>query len=359
LPITDPAHTEDLLSLLKSGQAALEIREFAARGVLPLESDDRMRALFAVLKDSDAAVASSARTTLAEFPPDAFTDFLRDGRATAAEVDTVASLTDDELVLEQVVRHRSVADSTLLVLARTVSGSPQDALVVNQVRLLRNPALIDALFENPSLTPDARRMLNELREEFFEKEARRRESRNRPAPETPESSFATASFGEEGDEPGETGPEAEPEPADPGSEGQERGAEEVYLRIMKLTVPERVKLALRGSKEERRFLIADKSRMVVMAVLRARGLTITEVESFCTMRHLDDEVFYQIRRKRDWIRRPRIILALVYNPKVPLAITLPMLLRLPLRELRNISRNRNLSEAVRAMAKKTYLQRRK
>lgn len=355
---TGPASAEDLLSLLRSREAALEIRRFAARGVLPLETDDQMRALFAVLSDSDPGIASDARATLNEFPPDAFADFLRGARVTPAEVDTIASLTDDVIVLEQVVRHRNVSDTTLLRLARTVTGAPQEALIVNQARLLRNPLLIEELFANPGLTPDGRRMLNELKEEFFEKEARRREAQRE-----------AASSGEEPD-PGRELPESEDEKAEetpPAREGTAASyshqsvaaADEIYLRIMKMSVPERVKLALRGGKEERRFLIADSSRMVAFAVLRARGLTMTEVEGFCSMRHLDDEIFYKISRARNWVRRPRIAIALVRNPKVPLAITMPLILRLPMRELRSIAADRNLPEAVRMMAKKTYFQRRK
>ncbi|HKA35841.1 MAG TPA: hypothetical protein VKH43_03425 [Thermoanaerobaculia bacterium] len=361
--ISGQAHVEDLLSLLRSREAAIEIRQFAARGVLPLESDDRIRALFAVLKDTDPSIVIAARETLAEFPPDMFADFLRGERVSAVEIEAVSSLTDDSLVLEQIVRHRNVSDETLLKLGRSLAGGPQEALVVNQVRLLANPALIDALYSNPQLTSDNRRMLNELREEFFEKETRRREARQAeeeaakasaapPAASGPLSAADAADLDEDDD--GSPTPPGAPDPQEAVS-----GAEEAYLRIMRLTVPERVKLALRGSKEERRFLIGDTSRMVCLAVLRARGLTITEVESFCSMRHLEPEVFHAIARKRDWIRRTGILQALVRNPKVPLSITMPLVLRLSMRELRNIARDRNLPEAIRSAAKRTYLQRRK
>ena len=128
---------------------------------------------------------------------------------------------------------------------------------------------------------------------------------------------------------------------------------------MNMTVPEKVKLALRGNKEERRVLLADGSKMVGLAVLRARGLTITEVEGFCGMRHLDADIFLKIGTMRDWIRRPLIALALVKNPKVPLTVSLPLVKRLAMRDLRNIARDRNLPEAVRAQARKIYMQRRR
>ena len=368
--ISGQAHVEDLLSLLRSHQAAIEIRQFAARGVLPLESDDRIRALFAVLKDSDPSIVLAARETLGEFPPDMFAEFLRGERVSAADIEAVSSMTDDAIVLEQIVRHRNVSDGTLSKLARSVVGGPQEALVVNQARLLANPALIDALYSNPQLTADNRRMLNELREEFFEKETRRQKARQAEesaakAAAAPPAPPETAGAAPAGDAADLDGADDVPDSGSPapgaGPDSQEAAAvpEEAYLRIMRMTVPERVKLALRGSKEERRFLIGDTSRMVTLAVLRSRGLTITEVESFCSMRHLDDEVFYAISRKRDWIRRTQIIQTLVRNPKVPLAITMPLVLRLSMRDLRNIARDRNLPEAIRSAAKKTYLQRRK
>lgn len=356
-----PAPSDDLVSLLRSRQAPVEARRFAARGVLPLDATDRLRALLTVLRDSDAEIAAEAVATFARIPPDDLADFLLLSEATPAEIDSIASRTDDPIVLERAVQHRNVSDATLAALARTVSGTVQEALVVNQARLLRNPALILALFENPALTGDSRRMLNELKEEFFEKETRRREAKRgkekavepEPAVELPLPSALAA------EEPEEE-PEAPPAP-DSGEGEQEasRGSEELYIRIMKMTVPERVKLALTGGREERRLLISDASRMVGLAVLRARGLTITEVEGFCGMRHLDHEIFNRIVLTRDWIRRPLIALALVKNPKVPLNVTLPLIRRLQMRDLRNIYRDRNLPEAVRSMARKTYMERRR
>ena len=339
----------------------MEVRRFAAKGILPLDAADRLRALLAVLTDSDPLIAAEAATTFARIPPDDLVGFLGTLDANPIEIEAIARRTDDVFVLERVVGHRNASDSTLAALARTVTGSAQEALIVNQARLLRNPSLIDALFENPELTADGRRILRELREEFFEKEERRREARRlekqvaaepEPPPVIDEPHGALEEAEKGGEEaPSEATPSAGPE-IPPGSE-------EMYLRISKMTVPERVKLALTGGREERRFLIADGSRMVGFAVLRSRGLTITEVEGFCSMRHLDDDIFRKIASTRDWIRRPLIAIALVKNPKVPLSISLPLVKRLQMRDLRNIGKDRNLPEAVRAMARSLYLQRRR
>ena len=357
----DPPHIEDPVSLLRSGRAPIEVRSFAARGVLPLDSGDQLRALLTVLDDPDPAVAAVALATFREIPHDALAAFLAGPGVTDVELDRAASRTEDGEVLVRVVQHRNVSDATLAKLARTVTGNPQEALIVNQERLLRNPSLIDALYENPGLTTDGRRVLNELKEEFFEKESRRKayRARRREKRQEPETPFADeAPEGDEGAlEEGE--PEDGPATSPSSAASEERGAEDLYIRLMKMTVPEKVKLALTGNKEERRILLADGSKMVGLAVLRARGLTVTEVEGFCGMRHLDSDLFFKIAAKRDWIRRPLIAIALVKNPKVPLTVSLPLIKRLPLRVLRNIARDRNLPDAVRAQARKFYMQRRR
>ncbi len=93
-------------------------------------------------------------------------------------------------------------------------------------------------------------------------------------------------------------------------------------------------------------------------MLRCEALTPAEVESFCTMRHLHAEIFYEISTTREWIKRPKIQLALVYNPAVPLNITLPLVKYLGMRDLRNLTRDRNLPEGVRLTARKILFEKR-
>jgi hypothetical protein len=59
------------------------------------------------------------------------------------------------------------------------------------------------------------------------------------------------------------------------------------------------------------------------------------------------------------MRRPGVISALVRNPKVNLAITLPLVNRLNDRDLKAIVRDPNLPEGIRISARKVVLERRK
>jgi hypothetical protein len=346
-----PAEALDLLSLLRSGEAAPEIRRFAARGILPLDHDGQMRALLAVLDDPEPETAETARATLAASPLDDLARFLETADPTGVEIDTLTRYCADGAVLERAVRHRNVHDQTLLRLARTSTGSPQDALVVNQVRLLRLPALIDALFENPDLTSESRRRLNETREEFFDKEERRRQAEERriqDAIEAEETARTAAEVGETEAAEGEPAAEGEAPPED----DQLATGGILFRRIGVMTVQEKVNLAYSGGKEERRILIGDSNTLVGQAVLKSRGLTLAEIEAFCSMRHLDSEVFRKIAGNREWIRKQAVMVALVKNPAVPIALTLPLIKHLAVRELKAVMRDPNLPEGVRLTAKK-------
>ena len=349
----EPPPGEDVLSILLEGDAPRELRLFAARGLLPLDRDGQIRGLLFVVEDPDREIAALAVQTLRSTPPEDLSKFVASG-TNEAELDTIARATDDPYVLEQIIRDRNVLDATLEWLARRVSGAPQEALVVNQARLLRSPALIDALFENPELTTDARRRLNEVREEFFEKEARRRE--RRIAEESKAATEGPAPAAEEAAEDAEA-PVAEAVEDSAFEESINTSA--IYRRIAVMTVSEKIKLGYSGGKEERRILIGDANKLVGLAVLKSRGLTLAEVEGFCALRNLDDEIYRKIATSREWIRKPPIVLALVKNPRIPLALTLPFVKQLRDRELKSVMRDPNLPEGLRTAARKLVVERRR
>lgn len=360
----EPADPRDLVSLLRTGEAPRELRQFAARGLLPLDADDQMRALLAVMDDPEPDTSEAARATLATITPDEFTRFLRQGAPSGVELDIIARRTEDSFVLEQIIRNKNVADETLEVLARTVTGDPQEALIVNQVRLLKQPSLIDALFANENLTADGRRRLLEVREEFFEKEERRKEAERLRLEEEAERAAEAGIVGELTAE-----EQAEVDAARADDSAKESLSDEEFRRLLTeggifrkigtMTVSEKIKLAFSGGREERRILIGDSNKLVSMAVLKSRGITVNEVEAICLMRSLSDEIYRTIAGRREWIRKPPIVLALVKNPKVPLAITMPLIKHIPLREMRLISRDPNLADGLRITARKALIEKRR
>ncbi|HEY1434196.1 MAG TPA: hypothetical protein VGG65_02415 [Thermoanaerobaculia bacterium] len=361
-PVTPAAiEPRDLLSIVRSSAAPKELRAFAARGLLPLESEDQLRALLAVVSDPDPDIGPPGLETLASVPPDDVARFVDEGEPTETEVDVISRYVDDHAVLERIIRSRAAGDETLLRLAGSVTGAPQEALIINQVRLLRQPALIDALLENPGLTADGRRRLLELLEEFFEKEERRREQerlRVEEAERVARQEAAGIVFEEETEHAEGQADAADASAQESGEEINAASLAQIFRRIAIMTAKEKMAIAQKGSKEERRILIGDVNKIVSMAVLRCESLTPAEVETFCAMRHLHTEIFQEIATTREWIKKPRIQLALVTNPAVPLNLTLPLIKYLNMRDLRNLSRDRNLAEGIRVAARKLLMDKR-
>ncbi len=127
-------------------------------------------------------------------------------------------------------------------------------------------------------------------------------------------------------------------------------------RIAKLTVGERVQLAMKGSKEERFILIRDGAKVVSLAVLESPKLTESEVEFFAAMRNVQEGVLRGITMKRRFMKVYGIIKALVNNPRTPLDVALPLLPHLLLNDLKTLSTNKNVNDTLRKLSMKLYNQ---
>ena len=129
-------------------------------------------------------------------------------------------------------------------------------------------------------------------------------------------------------------------------------AERVSLikRIMFMNAKDRVKLAMKGDREARSILIRDSNRVVATAVIKNPRVTDQEVEAIAAMRTVADEVLRLIAMNRAWARSYPIIHNLVRNPRTPLPTVISTLPRIRTKDLKNLSQNRNVSEAARRQA---------
>lgn len=119
-----------------------------------------------------------------------------------------------------------------------------------------------------------------------------------------------------------------------------------------LPVADKVKRAMRGRREERAILIRDPNRIVAAAVLSSPKLNESEIEVFARMTNVSEEVLRVIGSTRSWIRKYPITSALVRNPKTPLGVSMPLLVLLNERDVKQIAMDRNLPEGLRVQARK-------
>lgn len=174
----------------------------------------------------------------------------------------------------------------------------------------------------------------------------------RDAPQAMRDFFAArgilpAAGGAENDDPLVEAEEGGPPPK------EEEGAEEGDPRVLStLPVIERMKLAMRGTREQRGQLIRDSNRLVAAAVLSSPKLTEAEVEAFAKMANLSEDVLRIIAVNRAWVKNYNVVSALTRNPKTPPALAMGFLQRLNERDLKKLATDRNVSEPVRLAARK-------
>ena len=138
---------------------------------------------------------------------------------------------------------------------------------------------------------------------------------------------------------------------EPETPGQPETRKSAPKNVSGLPIVEKIKLAMKGTREQRGQLIRDGNRMIAASVLSSPKLSETEVESYARMSNVSDDVLRLIGNNRSWTKSYLITAALARNPKTPLAISLRLVSRLNVRDLKMITRDRNVQDAVRKACK--------
>lgn len=126
----------------------------------------------------------------------------------------------------------------------------------------------------------------------------------------------------------------------------------LYQRVQKMGVAEKIQLAMRGNKEARLLLMKDSNKQVVMMVLGSPRLTIQEVEMIAASRTTSEEILRIVAGNRDWLKNYTVVTALVNNPKTPVGLSLGFLKTLKTKELNGVAKNKGIPEVIRTSARR-------
>ncbi|HVF62033.1 MAG TPA: hypothetical protein VNJ70_19670 [Thermoanaerobaculia bacterium] len=332
--MTGPADSQ--ASLVERVRAGGEphLRRLAAAGLLPLPPEELIPLQVSLARGGDAEIAGAAADALARLDPRLAAPFL----AEAADTETLAWFAERAAgfeILESIVRRRDVPRPLLATLARRCGPELQEVLLLRQDAIRELPAILEALEENPRLTPYARRRIDEYREHLL-----------------PRAPAAAATADEAAEEAAAAAAAAAAEEAEPAG-----AAGLTEWEIRNLPVPARLKLARGATRILRNFLIRDTNPLVAMAVMEHNTLDEHEIEQIANNRLVPEEVLMEIGRRRDWIAKYPILKALVQNPRTPAGVALRLIGRLNIRDLRDLSRSRNTTAPVRAAAQRLYTMR--
>ncbi len=387
--------TNPIVQAIVAGTAPQAARMAAARGMLPLAQGDLLEALVALRESDNAEIAAAAAATLGEQDAESLLTVAQTQETAPAVLGFLATRADlGRAVHEAVTLHQNTPDEAIALLAgMTNDGALLELIIVNQQRLIRAPAIIEAIISNPARTPEAERRARETRREFFDKERGAQqvaeELRARGQEAAAEFIEAAESIGAAGVElsiddawilashievsdadiddswlqfdlieelydetPEQRAANVERIISEVKLEGMDLPPERISLirRVMLMTVKDRVKLGIKGDREARTILIRDPNKIVASAVIHNPRITEHEVEAISAMRTVSDEVLRLIALNRAWARSYPIICNLARNPRTPIATAITVLPRIRAKDLESISQNRNVSEAVRRQA---------
>jgi hypothetical protein len=129
-------------------------------------------------------------------------------------------------------------------------------------------------------------------------------------------------------------------------------ADPEHKLLSTLPVLDRVKLAMKGTREQRATLVRDSNKLVAAAVLSSPKLTESEIEQFTKMGNVSEDVLRIIGQNRAWTKSYGVALGLCKHPKTPPAIAMSLAQRLNEKDLKVISTDRNAKEGLRLLAKK-------
>ncbi|MGH9972044.1 MAG: hypothetical protein ACREBG_30225 [Pyrinomonadaceae bacterium] len=385
--------TNPAVQAIVNGTAPQPARLAAASGLLPLPQADLLEVLVALEQSDDEEIAAAAASTLESQETQDLLTAAKSSETSVAVLGFLGTMKTTREIYEAVIQNSNSPDSAIAKLAGAAAdGSLIELIALNQQRLVRTPAIIDAILENPARTGEAERRARETKQEFFEKERGARQiaeelrARGKTAAaeffETAElitvggdlsleDAWLIAEHIEVSDAdlddswlPAERYEELltenlaehaaavqrliENELLEAGEGAPERIA--LIRRVMNMNVRDRVKLARKGDREARSILIRDPNRVVAAAVINNPRITDQEVENIAGMRTVSDEVLRLIALNRHWARSYPIIHGLVRNPRTPIPTSIGILPRIRTKDLQHLSQNRNVSEAVRRQA---------
>lgn len=361
--------------------ASAKLKMMAARAMLPAPPEQMVRVLYQLQFDVDRAIQTDARESLAEMPATVLGPAIQNATHPGLLdwVGQVHARNDD--VGKVLAANRATDDHTIVGLAAHAGRELADIIATNQVRVLRTPAIIEGLYKNPAVSSATIDSLVELAQrnnvelkglpglnaamrtggDFLGSNAK---------PGVEDAAFSEllkeeVSLAEEEDKKAEEVEErgknltrsqreklreqsVEDEDADEPDE-EPRGNLQSQLNAM--SISQKIRMATIGSHMAVKALARDQNKLVHMAAIRSPRIKIGDVAKFAANKALPDAVIEYIATNRDWTQKYDVIKNLVHNPKTPLRESLKFLNHLRSKDLRDLSRSRNVSHQVSRAAK--------
>jgi hypothetical protein len=367
IPALDPAQLQGPAQKIAAPTAPPKLQEMAAKGIAPGVKPADMVALLVILSASERpAVKETAEKTLAALPDPLLNGALAVGDLHPAVIEALARAYPERLeVLEKLIAMPQIHGETVEELAKTGSEAVTELIATNEDRLLKNQRIIELLYLN-------RRTRMSTADRLIDLAVRN----GLTLTGIPAFKEAAAAIQDElipmaSDEPTpddllfqETQDLAERLAAETAADEDthrlnDTGEEEVadkfaplYVRIANMTMSQKVRRAILGTKEERMLLVRDRNRVVATAAIRSPLLQENEVVLISRNRNMSEDVLRVIATSPEWTKSYGVKKNLIENPKTPTSISTRMITQLREADLRHLAKNKNVPGAVQEAARR-------
>jgi hypothetical protein len=129
-------------------------------------------------------------------------------------------------------------------------------------------------------------------------------------------------------------------------------AKNLAAEIAAMKMGQKLKLALRGNREVRGLLSREHSVMIQRFLIENPRLTEEVIIAMAKSRTVDGEILARISKRQEWVRNYQVRLALVTNPKTPMAVAIRFVSGLLDRDIRLLAKSRNVPSAVSVAARR-------
>jgi hypothetical protein len=363
----------DLKKKILDGSIPQDVLSAIATLTFPLPTDQVLELFPVVYQRGDEGIREAVSVSFSEIPTEVVGDFL----IHTEEVDVMSfyfELLSDggqenaEKYYLDILRNPACNSKILEKMATLSSSAVLNYLLNNHSLLQSHPRVFDNLRENEALSPAQSRRLEEYLRFGLVGEKADEGTTKVPAIEATKQAVEEDVRGFEEEVSDEdlavySGLAAEENEEDLNAPSHIEIEEDMdlntYQKLLKMNVSEKIQRALKGNKEERSILIRDSNRTVALAVMQSPKLTEKEAEVISAMRNVNRDVLRTLASNRIFLKKYKVVLSLVRNPKVPQDISLGLLHRLTDRDLQLLNRDRSLSEFVRRAAQRILRGRKK
>lgn len=367
IPPLDPASLQGPAQKIAAPTAPPKLQEMAAKGIAPGVKPADMVALLVILSGSDRPpVKETAEKTLAALPEPLLNGALAVADLHPAVIDALARAYPERIdVLEKLFGMAQIHPETVEDLAKAGSEAVTELIATNEDRLLHHPHIIELLYMNKRTRMSTADRLIDL--------AVRNGLTLTGIPAFKEAAIAIQDelIPMASDEPTpddllfqETQELAEQLAAESAADedthletdtGEEVVADKfapLHVRIANMTMSQKVRRAILGTKEERMLLVRDRNRVVATAAIRSPLIQENEVVLISRNRNMSEDVLRVIATTPEWTKSYSVKRNLIENPKTPTTISTRMITQLREADLRHLAKNKNVPGAVQEAARR-------